>query len=244
MVWKVANYNSLRKDADSVRASYNTLQKEYARTNQQLAALQLLASEVSNAYGIKRKLEGPADISGEGRLEPTYNETIEQYNFLKTTRVSRFDRSYPRLWQTRIIPDLWPLEGRLLSSFGQRNSPFSGEMAFHTGIDISGSLGDPVRCTADGVVTEAGYVSGGYGRLVIVDHGGGVSTYYAHLSRVDVIAGQEVRRGQEIGAVGRSGRATGTHLHYEVRVGGSPVNPYRFLARSGFSRSVTRTVPF
>ncbi len=80
---------------------------------------------------------------------------------------------------------------------------------------------------------HAEWVSNGYGRLVVVDHGGGLETYYAHLSKIYVRAGQEVRRGDLVGAVGSSGRVTAPHLHYEVRIGGAPVNPYRFLARAG-----------
>ncbi len=243
MAWKVANYNSLRQQAESMRARYDSLEKDYKRTNQQLAALQLFASEVSNAYGIKQKLEGPPDISGEGKLVPTFSEALDQYNFLKSANFSRFHRTYPRQWQVNVRPSLWPVDGRLIGAFGRRNDPFSGEQAFHTGVDISAPMGSPIRATADGVVSLAEYTSG-YGRLVVVDHGGGVQTYYAHLSRIDVIAGQEIRRGEIVGALGRSGRATAPHLHYEVRLGGSAVNPYNFLGRTAVARAVKPDFPF
>jgi murein DD-endopeptidase MepM/ murein hydrolase activator NlpD len=243
MAWKVANYNSLRRDAESLRTRYDNLQKVYNQTNQQMAALQLFASEVSNAYGIKRKLEGPPDISGEGRLVPTFSETLEDYNFLKSANISIFQRTYPRLWQINVRPSLWPVDGRLIGAFGRRSDPFSGQQAFHPGVDISGPVGTPVRATADGVISRAEYTSG-YGRLVVIDHGGGVETYYAHLSRIDVITGQETRRGEVIGAIGRSGRATGPHLHYEVHLGGNPVNPYNFLARAAITQSATKDLPF
>ncbi len=243
MAWKVANYNALRKDAESLRVRYDDLQKMYKQTRQERADLQLFASEVSNAYGLKRKLEGPADISGEGSLVPTYSESLEEYNFLKTANISKFRRTYPRLLRVNIRPSLWPVDGRLLGAFGRRSDPFSGEQAFHTGVDISGSVGTPVRATADGVISHAEY-SGGYGRLVVIDHGGGVQTYYAHLSRIDVITGQEIRRGEVIGALGSSGRATAPHLHYEVRQGGNPVNPYPSLVRSGFTQSAKKDLPF
>ena len=90
-----------------------------------------------------------------------------------------------------------------------------------------------MQATADGVVTLSEW-SGGYGRLVIVDHGGGIQTYYAHLSRFFVHPGQEIRRGELVGAVGATGRVTAPHLHYEVRLGGAPVNPYRYLAKDPF----------
>ena len=87
-------------------------------------------------------------------------------------------------------------------------------------------------------------VAGGYGRLVIVDHGGGFQTYYAHLSKILVRAGQELRRGEVIGLVGTSGRTTAPHLHYEVRVGGTPMNPYRYLANTSAFREAPKDLPF
>lgn len=244
MAWKMANYNSLRQDAASVRAQYDTLQKEFKETKGQLATLQMFASEVSNAYGIKRRLEGPDDISGEGRLLPTFQESLEQYNFLKSANVSRFHRSYPMLWKAKVNPDLWPVDGKLIGSFGWRSDPFSGEQAFHNGVDLSAQIGSPIRAAADGTVVEASYTGGGFGRLVVIDHGGGVRTFYAHLSRIDLIAGQEIRRGEIVGALGRSGRATAPHLHYEVRLGGNPVNPYRYLSRSNVARAAGKDLPF
>jgi murein DD-endopeptidase MepM/ murein hydrolase activator NlpD len=242
MAWKVAGYNSLRQETDSLRNRYDNLQKQYDQTTQQMAALQFFATEVSNAYGIKQKLEGPPDITGEGRLVPTFTESLENYNFLKSANISRFRRSSARLWQANTLPSLWPVDGRLIGAFGRRNDPFTGEQAFHTGVDISAPIGTPVRATADGVVSTAESVAR-YGRLIVIDHGG-AQTYYGHLSRYDVIPGQEVRRGQIIGASGMSGRASGPHLHYEVRLGGGPVNPYNFLARSSMARATKPDLPF
>jgi murein DD-endopeptidase MepM/ murein hydrolase activator NlpD len=226
MAWKVANYNSLRQEADQLRARYQNLQRVVNQTNEQLASLELFANEVSAAYGIKQKLEGPADIAAEGKLVPTFSETIEEYNYLRSSNLSR--SSYSRRWHLNTKPSIWPVDGPLMSSFGQRSDPFSGEGAWHTGVDISAPLGTPVRAAADGVVVFADR-SSGYGRLVIVDHGNGYETYYAHLSRFDVIAGQEIRQGESVGAVGASGRVTAAHLHYEVRIHKAPMNPYRFL---------------
>jgi murein DD-endopeptidase MepM/ murein hydrolase activator NlpD len=244
MAWKMANYNSLRQEAASARAQYDSLQKEFKETQGQLATLQLFASEVSNAYGIKRRLEGPADISGEGKLLPTFQESLEQYNFLKSANISRFHRSYPMLWKAKVSPDLWPVDGKLIGSFGKRSDPFSGEQTWHFGVDLSAPIGSPIRAAADGTVVEASYTGGGFGRLVVIDHGEGVRTFYAHLSRIDVIAGQEIRRGEVVGALGRSGRTTAPHLHYEVRLGGQPVNPYSFLSRSNVARAAGKDLPF
>jgi len=127
-------------------------------------------------------------------------------------------------------PSLWPVVGPISSSFGQREDPVTGngEGEFHTGIDISAPIGTPIRVTADGVVKSAEMVNG-YGREVIIDHGNGMQTCYAHMSGFNVMAGQTVVRGQVIGFVGMSGRTTGAHLHYEVRIHNIPVNPYKYL---------------
>jgi murein DD-endopeptidase MepM/ murein hydrolase activator NlpD len=120
------------------------------------------------------------------------------------------------------------VRGRITSSFGERIDPFMGEGAFHDGIDIGVGYGTPVHVTADGLVVFAG-IENGYGRTVIVDHGHGIRTLYAHMSSLAVTVGQRIDRGEVVGYVGDSGRSTGPHLHYEVRVNRSPVNPYRYL---------------
>jgi murein DD-endopeptidase MepM/ murein hydrolase activator NlpD len=128
------------------------------------------------------------------------------------------------------VPIRKPLEGDvdLSSGFGVRQDPFTGSPAMHTGLDIHGEPGDPVRASADGKVTAAGW-SGGYGRAVDIDHGNGLSTRYAHLSAIDVQVGQSVRTGQIVGKVGSTGRSTGPHLHYETRIKGDAVDPQKFL---------------
>lgn len=242
MVWKVASYNSLRQEVDSLRQSYAVLQKDNYRAKQDLATLQVFASEVSIAYGLKRKLEGPTEISMEGRLVPSVAESLDEYNFLKSANFSRFQRRNLSPLSGDVRPSLWPVEGRTLSYFGRRDDPFSFGRAFHTGIDISAATGTPVKVAADGVVVHAEY-AGAYGRIVVVDHGRGVQTYYAHLSRFTVVAGQQVLRGNVIGLSGASGRTTSPHLHYEVRIGGNPVNPYPFLKMS-VSQNARRDFPF
>jgi murein DD-endopeptidase MepM/ murein hydrolase activator NlpD len=125
-------------------------------------------------------------------------------------------------------PSVWPVRGWVTSGFGVRTSPFTGSRKFHEGIDIAARLGNPVYSTADGMVLFAGAKSG-YGKVVFVDHGYGVSTRYGHLSGIDVTAGQRIQRGEIVGRVGSTGRSTGPHLHYEVLVAGVPVNPYSYI---------------
>ena len=128
------------------------------------------------------------------------------------------------------VPVRKPVDGDIdpASGFGVRVDPFTSSPAMHTGLDLHGEIGDIVRATADGKVTAAGW-SGGYGRVIDIDHGNGLSTRYGHLSSIDVRVGQSVRNGQIIGKVGSTGRSTGPHLHYETRVRGEAVDPQKFL---------------
>jgi murein DD-endopeptidase MepM/ murein hydrolase activator NlpD len=120
------------------------------------------------------------------------------------------------------------VEGHVTGSFGERIDPFNGEGAFHSGVDIASSYGQGVMAPADGVVVFADFM-GGYGRAIMIDHGHGISTRYGHLANFAVTAGQHVHRGDTIGYVGLSGRSTGPHLHYEVRINDTPVNPHKYL---------------
>jgi murein DD-endopeptidase MepM/ murein hydrolase activator NlpD len=125
-------------------------------------------------------------------------------------------------------PSIWPTHGWLSSTMGRREDPFTGGKDFHPGLDISADKGDPVYATADGKVTNAA-AAGNYGNLVIVDHGYGIETRYGHLSAFKVKQGQAVKRGDLLGLVGMTGRATGPHLHYEVRANGRILNPLQML---------------
>jgi murein DD-endopeptidase MepM/ murein hydrolase activator NlpD len=125
-------------------------------------------------------------------------------------------------------PSIWPAHGWLSSSVGRRTDPITGGADFHHGLDISADAGSPIYATADGTVTHAAR-EGAYGHLVTIDHGYGLETRYGHLSKYDVKSGVKVKRGQVIGRVGSTGRATGPHLHYEVRVNGRLLNPLQLL---------------
>ena len=231
MALKVANYNSLQHEAQLLRERYETLQTKVKQTNEQLASLQLLADEVTTAYGVKKQLTGSADLIGEAPLVPTMRETLEEYNYLRTTNLAGHSGNIFTRADANVLPVGWPVNGRLMGGYGERSDPFSGEGAMHTGLDISAPIGTPVKATADGIVIHANW-NAGYGRCVIVDHGNGYQTWYAHLSKMDVMEGEEIRQGEVVGRVGTTGRSTGPHLHYEVRVHSTPVNPYRFLARA------------
>jgi murein DD-endopeptidase MepM/ murein hydrolase activator NlpD len=238
MSWQVSQYNRLRADFDRLRTRYQELQHQSMQHNVQMASLEDLASEVSAAYGIHPPVspDREEEIDPDSNLQPTVKESIQEFNFLRTAMYSDIYHHYAFQWQSHNQPSLWPVNGILRSSFGGRSDPFSGEGAFHTGIDLQAARGTPVHVTADGVVESAGW-STGYGKLIIVDHGNGIDTYYAHLSHFLVVPGQEVRRGQVIALSGGTGRVTGPHIHYEVRLHGTPVNPYKYMSKLNISQA-------
>jgi murein DD-endopeptidase MepM/ murein hydrolase activator NlpD len=129
------------------------------------------------------------------------------------------------------IPSARPIRSdvNFTSGFGVRSDPFRGRAAMHGGIDLAGPVGTPIYATADGIVGRAGWNDGGYGNLVEIDHAQGIQTRYGHLSRISAAPGSRVRRGDLIGYMGSTGRSTGSHLHYEVRIDGRAVNPVPFM---------------
>lgn len=125
-------------------------------------------------------------------------------------------------------PTIWPVKGWLTAGFGYRRSPFTGLRQMHEGVDISNTVGTPVVAPADGLVSYAGPL-GGFGNVISIDHGHKISTFYGHLHRQRVSQGERVRRGDVIAFVGTTGRATGPHLHYEIQVNGSAVDPSKYV---------------
>lgn len=237
---KMSDYNHLQSDFDRLRTRYVELQRQSNQHQQQMASLETLASEVTAAYGIhdpRVSADGPPLDSD---TMPKLRESIEQYNFLQSASLGGIYHHYAFRWQAHGQPSLWPVVGVLRSSFGGRSDPFSGEGAFHKGIDVQAPVGTPVYATGDGVIESAGW-SGKYGKRVVIDHGNGIETYYAHLSKFDVMPGQEVRRGEIIALSGSTGHATGPHVHYEVRLSGTPVNPYRYMSKAPSSQGLSAT---
>jgi len=239
MLWKVANYNALRHEQARLQQQYKQLQVMVKDTNQRLSSLQSLASELAMTYGIARFRQTPFGIS-EGPVfsAEAYQQSVDQYRFLMhnagaVTLAAQGLRLMPGrgIEDLTYTPSLWPVLGRITGSFGERLDPFSGEGAFHAGVDISSFYGDQVRAAADGLVTAV-ESRAGYGRLVVVDHGFGISTWYGHLSGFRTTLGARVKRGEVLGFVGVSGRATAPHVHYEVRLHGAPINPWRYLRGS------------
>jgi murein DD-endopeptidase MepM/ murein hydrolase activator NlpD len=236
MLWKASSYNSLRREQDSLKQQYKQLQTEVKDTNQRLDSLQSLAGEVAMAYGITRFRQTPFGLTdAAAQSDADFQQSVDEFSYLEhNANVVSVSNSGMRLLPASqmtsigVVPALWPVVGEITGHFGERLDPFSGEGAFHSGIDIASHYGDEIRATADGVVEEADQRAG-YGRLVVIDHGFGVSTWYGHLSGFKAEVGMTVKRGDIIGYEGQSGRSTGPHLHYEVRIYNTPVNPWRYL---------------
>jgi murein DD-endopeptidase MepM/ murein hydrolase activator NlpD len=254
MLLKTESFNQLRQDKESLSKNYKQMAQIAHDRNVQVASLGALANEVTALYGLRQNrlatAKPPAAASAAAQPTPPslavtddvdqqqLKLSIDQFYALRAQamsgRVSRalesgLSPNFAGDWtELADAPSMWPLEGRLGSGFGSREDPINGEGAFHTGIDIDAPYGTPVRAAADGEVTGA-TMGAGYGRNVVLNHGHDVLTLYGHLSAIAVVPGQHVARGQVIGYVGQSGRATGPHLHYEVRVHSVPVNPHKYL---------------
>jgi murein DD-endopeptidase MepM/ murein hydrolase activator NlpD len=174
------------------------------------------------------KLDMPAAIGGP--FVPVKLPTGESFE-RSMMRVNLARADSDRLSATLVaVPVRKPVTGEidLTSPFGVRVDPFVHEAAMHTGLDFRGDVGEPIHATAAGTVTVAGW-TGGYGKMVEIDHGNGLATRFGHLSEIDVNVGEKIRIGQVVGKLGSTGRSTGPHLHYETRINGEPVNPQRFL---------------
>ncbi|MEO0907928.1 MAG: M23 family metallopeptidase [Pseudomonadota bacterium] len=192
------------------------------RANRAEAALRKLNLDPrAMARNTERAMGGPLQLlatSADGSIDPRFERLG-----LSLARMSRLEEALNG------VPQIVPTPtGRVTSPFGYRRDPFTGRSAMHSGIDYGGPIGSPIFAAADGRVTFVGWKSG-YGRVVDVTHGNGMLTRYAHLHRFDVAVGDMVEAGDTIAGLGNSGRSTGPHLHFEVRVNGRPVNPRPFL---------------
>jgi hypothetical protein len=248
MALKVVRFNQVRAEKDELRNRYSRLEQASKEKDLQVASLGSLASEITAIYGIKPDpaVEPHAANFDSGDFDSgDVAYSMKQFKLLRLSALAGVATINVAMGPRRNItmadwvrmaeaPTLWPVEGRITGSFGERIDPFNGEGAFHRGVDIADPYGEPVVAPADGTVTFADFYSG-YGRLVEIDHPNGITTRYGHLSGFAVIAGQAVHRGDILGYIGESGRATGPHLHYEVWIRNTPVNPYKYLRATLFT---------
>lgn len=198
----------------------------------QMALAAALAGENIDKASLKRLGFYPAKAGHDGQggpftaagADPTFKQLFSSWKKLDSLASGAI-----------AVPSDKPVKtAAFTSGYGVRSDPFKGGAAMHAGIDLAGPYGTPIYATADGTVRRSGWNSGGYGNLIEVDHGRGIETRYGHLSAVLVQAGQQVKRGQLIARMGSTGRSTGSHLHYEVRIDGRPVNPIPFMRSTDY----------
>ncbi len=247
-----AQVEALQTANDSLQIENQSYRQATGELTQQIDSLQTALTSLGEQAQLdpntKRALEqlqktgkmlaiggpSPADMAAKPVLSTSPAGTFDILRDLLGSLASRLESVKSRIEtqqaQARAVPSIWPLVGRYSSPFGTRKDPFTGELDFHPGMDISADQGVPVHATADGVVESAEY-DGSYGNAVLLSHGFGISTRYGHLSQFAVKTGQPVKRGDVIGYVGATGRVTGAHLHYEVLIGGNRINPLTLLSR-------------
>ena len=215
--------NRLREENEKQREQLNLLKER-------VEAVEDASRRLAEISGVEPNTPAPAEQRGAGGPAlPLDAPTIASLNNT-TERLERELRIYENALHERAkMPSIWPTEGERTDSYGSRRDPFGGGAAeFHPGQDIATSWGTPVVATGSGRVSFAG-TQNGYGQIIIIDHENGLTTRYAHLSKINVTADEEVTRGTYIGNVGSTGRSTGPHLHYEVRSGDEPLDPRRYL---------------
>jgi murein DD-endopeptidase MepM/ murein hydrolase activator NlpD len=224
----VVKYNLAQMENRRLRERNDEANHKYDRLQGRLAMMEPIQRKLAEANGISRTADlssnvgsgGPSGGDITGLEQATASLELE---LLQIKEV--FDKNQVKLAST---PSIWPVRGYITDGFGSRSNPFGGGYEQHAGLDIATTFGTAVQATADGIVIFAANHAG-YGNVVVIDHGYGLTTRYGHLSRIDVTVGQRVHRGAQVGAVGSTGRSTGPHCHYEVRLHDRPVNPLSYI---------------
>ncbi len=223
-----AEHLRIARENQKLRAENDKQKQELQKLNNRVDAVEDTSRKLAEISGVEKDAQPVRGQGGPAR--PVDSAAALAALVVKTARLEREMRDYEDLLRRRgMTPSIWPVSGKLESGMGGRRNPFGGRgFEYHEGQDIDASYGTPVMVAAGGTITIAGRQRG-YGNVIYVDHGAGLSTRYGHLSEIDVKIGQTVTRGQTIGLVGSTGRSTGPHLHYEVRINNQPVDPRQYL---------------
>lgn len=220
-----------RLELARLTSQLSTLQQDLQLLAQNDAKVRVMASLTPAASEAMTGVGGPPESSSEigfSDLQLKIEQTRQQIDLHRQSQEEIQGLLNDQRSLLAAKPEGWPTKGWMTSLFGMRKSPFTGERKMHEGLDIAARTGTPIYATADGIVSQA-ETAPGYGKLVVIEHGYGYKTYYAHNSKLLVKVGQRVRRGDKIAAVGNTGSSTGSHVHYEVRRNGVPLNPRNFL---------------
>jgi len=236
--------DEIERNEQFMRDNVTAMAKRLGEMQAQLMRLDALGERVAKLAGIRPEEFNFRDLPGLGGAEPrdarplTMDQLSDQVDRVARgveSRADYLDVVESELLSAQVRSALLPqntpvMTGFVGSGFGSRVDPFSGQMSMHAGLDFAAPVGTPILAAAGGVVSAA-EVNAAFGNMVVIDHGNGLQTLYAHASRLDVRAGEIVRKGQQIARVGTTGRSTGSHLHFEVHVNGRPQNPAHFLTR-------------
>ena len=236
--------NEIERNEQFMRDNVSAMARRLGEMQAQLMRLDALGERVAKLAGIRPEEFNFRDLPGRGGVESkdarplSMAELSGQVDLVSRGVESRADyldvvesELLSAQVRTALLPQNTPVtEGFVGSGFGSRLDPFSGQMSMHAGLDFAAPVGTPIMAAAGGVVSAAEY-NPAYGNMVVIDHGSGLQTLYAHASKMEVRSGEIVRKGQQIARVGSTGRSTGSHLHFEVHVNGVPQNPARFLGR-------------
>lgn len=234
------NDSAMAREVLAPLAKIEARQAQLAAKAQRNAQLRLsLTEQHLRKLGVKPERYVAGGMGGPYEAAPADGAAVEGNADAQFRSLFQTWQKLDVLEQTVIaIPSMQPVENmKLTSSYGVRSDPFHGTAAMHAGVDIPGPVGTPIYATADGVIGRAGRF-GGYGNLITVNHGKGIETRYGHLSKILVTSNTRVRRGQLIGLMGSTGRSTGSHLHYEVRVDGAAVNPMPFMQNANVMEQI------
>ncbi len=244
MTWQVLSLSgrahdnaSLREENLELKAKLNTIEEKIGHVNEVLARTKHLYATLQNIS----QLSDPERLGRDGAEErdpreaPDAKRLSDQLDQLGAEAVAQEEalQALTGYFEDRkallaSTPAIWPARGWVTSDFGFRLDPYTSQRRTHEGLDIANAIGTPIVAPADGTVVYASQ-EGGYGNVVVIDHGLGIKTRYAHLSKITIALGDRVRRGQLIAELGNTGRSTGPHLHYEVRINGIPENPRKFI---------------
>ena len=227
-----------KKQIEELSHKTNTLQADMNRLNQLEVDIKKMINAEDEPQTSRSSDRPTLGFNGKGGPEPKLqleqisselqsiqnNLPIEENNLMSLKEILIEKRA-----KQAYTPSIWPARGDVTSRFGGRSSPFGGGSDYHPGIDIANEAGTPILAAADGIVVYSGWNNGGYGNLVQIDHGNGIETLYGHCSTIVVQVGQQIHKGDLIAYMGSTGLSTGSHVHYEVRVNGTAVNPESFL---------------
>jgi len=227
----VAKLNILEHKNRELKEENQEAKSKYDQLHNRVAALDTTQRKLAEVSGVSRTADVSKEIGRGGPDGAASVSDIEQTTAALESELRQikdvFDRNQVKLSST---PNGWPVRGYITDGFGSRRNPFGGRgYENHAGLDIATNQGTAIEATADGRVIFAG-THGGYGNIVVIDHGYGVTTRYGHMKQIDVQVGQHVTRGKMIGEVGSTGRSTAPHCHYEVRLHDRPVNPLSYIS--------------